>query len=97
MLALSQTSPSEQASRRELIVLLADALADLPEAEAEVLWRYHAENQSFEAIGEQMGVGRKVVRGLWARGLKGLKRTLEGPPGGHLRVTTAMVRPTDER
>src|SRR4051794_16176708 len=29
VLALSQTSPSEAASRRELIVLLADALADL--------------------------------------------------------------------
>ena len=85
VLALSQTSPSEQASRRELIVLLADALTDLPEAEAEVLWRYHAENQSFEAIGDQMGVGRKVVRGLWAKGLKRLKQTLEGPPGGSLR------------
>ena len=59
MLALSQTSPSEAASRRELIVLLADALADLPEAEAEVLWLYHAENLSFEAIGERMGLSRK--------------------------------------
>src|SRR4051794_36468365 len=38
MLALSQTSPSEVASRRELVVLLADALSDLPEQEAEVLW-----------------------------------------------------------
>src|SRR5947209_14610822 len=37
MLALDQTSPSEAASRRELIVLLADALAALPEPEAEVL------------------------------------------------------------
>jgi len=85
VLALSQTSPSEQASRRELLVLLADALADLPEAEAEVLWRYHAENQSFETIGDHMGQSRKVVRGLWAKGLKRLKRNLEGPPGGSLR------------
>lgn len=78
VLALSQTSPSEQASRRELIVLLADALADLPETEAEVLWLYHADGLSFESIGEQLGLGRKAVRGLWARGLKGLKRQL-GP------------------
>lgn len=77
MLALSQTSPSEDASRRELIVLLADALEDLPEAEAEVLWLYHAENLSFEAIGDRVGVSRKVVRGLWARGLKGLKRQID--------------------
>ena len=85
MLALSQTSPSEAASRRELVVLLADALADLPEAEAEVLWLYHADNLSFETIGERVGLSRKSVRGLWARGLKSLKRSLEGPPGGNMR------------
>ncbi len=79
MLALSQTSPSEAASNRELTVLLADALAALPEAEAEVLWLYHAENLSFEGIGDRMGVSRKSIRGIWARGLKSLKRTLDGP------------------
>lgn len=79
MLALSQTSPSEAASRRELTVLLADALAALPEAEAEVLWMYHADNLSFEAIGDRMGVSRKSIRGIWARGLKSLKRTLDKP------------------
>jgi len=85
VLALSQTSPSEAASRRELIVLLADALAALPETESDVLWLYHAENLSFEAIGERMGLSRKSVRGVWARGLKQLKRSLEGPPGGSMR------------
>jgi RNA polymerase sigma-70 factor (ECF subfamily) len=77
MLALSQTSPSEAASKRELTVLLADALTDLDEGEAEVLWLYHSEGLSFEAIGERLGMGRKAVRGLWARGLKGLRRTLD--------------------
>jgi RNA polymerase sigma-70 factor (ECF subfamily) len=79
MLSLSQTSPSEAASRRELIVLLADALADLPGTEAEVLWLYHADSLSFEAIGERMGLSRKSIRGIWARGLKNLKRSLDGP------------------
>ena len=55
-----------------------------PESEAEVLWLYHAEGLSFEAIGARLGTSRKVVRALWARGLKGLKRTIEGPPGGPL-------------
>jgi RNA polymerase sigma-70 factor (ECF subfamily) len=85
MLALSQTSPSEVASRRELIVLLADALADLPDGEADVLWLRYADNLSFEDIGERMGLSRKSVRGIWARGLKRVKRSLEGPPGGSLR------------
>ncbi len=77
MLALSQTSPSEAASRREQIVLLADALEGLPETEAEVLWLYYAENLSFESIGERLGVSRKVVSGHFARGLKGLRRQID--------------------
>lgn len=85
MLALSQTSPSEAASKRELTVLLADALADMAEPDAEVLWLYHAEGLSFEAIGERLGLSRKSVRGIWARGLKSLKRTLDGPPGGSMK------------
>lgn len=84
MLALSQTSPSEAASRRELTVLLADALTTLPEAEAEVLWLYHVDGLSFEGIGERVGIGRKAVRGLWARGLKNLRRHLD-PPGANVR------------
>jgi RNA polymerase sigma-70 factor (ECF subfamily) len=87
VLALSQTSPSEAASRRELIVLLADALNDLPDPEAEVLWLYHADGLSFEAIGDRLGISRKSVRGVWARGLKTLKRSLEGPPGGNVRYS----------
>jgi RNA polymerase sigma-70 factor (ECF subfamily) len=81
MLALSQTSPSEAASKREQTVILADALAALPEAESDVLWLYHAEGLSFEGIGDRMGVSRKSIRGIWARGLKSLKRTLDGPRG----------------
>lgn len=85
MLALSQTSPSEAASRRELTVLLADALADLAESEAEVLWLYYADGLSFEAIGDRMGLSRKSIRGIWARGLKAVKRSIDGPPGGPMR------------
>lgn len=81
-LALSQTSPSQAASRRELTVLLADALTELDETEAEILWLYHAEGLSFESIGERFGLGRKAVRGIWARGLKGLRRRLDPPQTG---------------
>jgi RNA polymerase sigma-70 factor (ECF subfamily) len=82
VLSLSQTSPSEAASKRELSVLLADALQDIPELEAEVLWLYHAENLSFESIGDRLGLSRKVVRGQWARGLRSLKRQIEHPRSG---------------
>jgi RNA polymerase sigma-70 factor (ECF subfamily) len=85
MLALSQTSPSQAVSKREQLVLLADAFAGLPDQEADVLWLKEAENLSFEAIGQRLGLSRKSVRGIYARGLKHLKRSLEGPPGGPLR------------
>jgi len=85
MLALSQTSPSQAVSKREQLVLLADAFAGLPEQEADVLWLYVAEGLSFEAIGQRLELSRKSIRGIWARGLKHLKRTMEGPPGGLLR------------
>jgi RNA polymerase sigma-70 factor (ECF subfamily) len=92
VLALSQTSPSEAASKRELVVLLADALDALGAPEAEVLWLYYADGLSFEAIGDRLGLSRKSIRGVWARGLKSLKRTLEGPPGGHVRYTDGPVQ-----
>ena len=85
MLSLSQTSPSEAASQRELTVLLADALSDLAETEAEVLWLYYADGLSFETIGDRMGLSRKSIRGIWARGLKAVKRSIDGPPGGPMR------------
>ena len=85
MLSLSQSTPSQAASKREQLVLLADAFAGLPVDEADVLWLYYAENLSYEAIGQRLGLSRKSVRGIFARGLKHLKRTMEGPPGGSLR------------
>lgn len=84
MLALSQTSPSEAASRREQTVLLADALTTLSEAEAEVLWLYHADGLSFESIGQRLGLGRKAVTGLYTRGLRSLSRRVN-PPAADVR------------
>jgi RNA polymerase sigma-70 factor (ECF subfamily) len=86
-LSLSQPSPSEIVSRRELTGLLNQALTDLPAAEAEVLRLYHAEGLSFDSIGAKMGLGRKTVRALWARALKSLRRHLDGPPGGTFRYS----------
>jgi RNA polymerase sigma-70 factor (ECF subfamily) len=85
VVALSQTSPSQAASRREQLARLADALAGLAEQEADVLWLYFAEDLTFVAIGERLELNRKSVSRICARGLKHLRRSLEGPPGGTLR------------
>jgi RNA polymerase sigma-70 factor (subfamily 1) len=76
LLTLSQTSPSEAAVRREATVILADALTKLPSDQAEVLWLYHVEGMSFEAIGKHFGVTRKVIRGMWAKGLASLRQSM---------------------
>ncbi len=54
-----------------------------------MLWLYHAENSSPSraTLAQRLGLSRKSVRGIWARGLKTLKRFLEGPPGGNVRYT----------
>ena len=83
-LASSQTNPSDVVSQRELHDQLADALAHLPEVQAKVIWLYHVEGLTFEAVGERLGVSRKSIRGLYAHGLKSLRNTLNGPPGGAL-------------
>jgi RNA polymerase sigma-70 factor (ECF subfamily) len=85
MLALSQTSPSEAASRREQLARLADAVASLAGPEADVLWLYFVEEITFGAIGERLELSRKAVSRICASGLKHVRRSLDGPPGGTLK------------
>jgi RNA polymerase sigma-70 factor (ECF subfamily) len=84
-LALSQTSPSQVVSKREQFDLLADALASLADLEADVLWLYFAESLTFETIGQRLNMSRKSISRIVAQGLKKLKRSLQGPPGGTLK------------
>ncbi len=68
-----QTSPSRAAARRELQLKLAEALEQLPDDEADVVWMRHIEEMSFEAIGKRLGMGRNAVRALWVRALRRLR------------------------
>jgi Sigma-70, region 4 len=52
--------------------VLAAALCALPEPEADVL-RHYLAGWSFETISQEMGLSRKEVRRIWARGVKRLK------------------------
>lgn len=70
------TSPSRAAERREMTVRLAEALDQLPESLAQVVWLRHVDGLSFEAIAERMGIGRNAVRGAWARALCQLRGLL---------------------
>jgi len=76
-LATSISSPSEQASRREPAVLLADALNHLPEDYREVFIRCTLEHIPFETIAADMGRSVGAVRMLWGRAVKQLTQMLE--------------------
>jgi RNA polymerase sigma-70 factor, ECF subfamily len=71
------SSPSQQASRREQAVLLANALQQLPEHYREVIVLRHLQGLSFPEIAKQMDRTVDSVEKLWARALIRLRRLLE--------------------
>jgi len=70
------SSPSQQASRREQAVLLADALARLPEDYREVIILRHLQGLSFAEVSSRMGRSLDSVEKLWMRGLARLRQVM---------------------
>src|SRR5438132_8967108 len=77
-LVAPHSSPSNQASRREQAVLLADALGELPPDYREVIILSHLEGLSFPEVASRMGRSVNSVKNLWARALARLRRSLGG-------------------
>ncbi len=76
-LAADQSSPSEHAERNERAVLLADALATLPDGQREALILQHWHSLTLDQIAERLGRTPAAVAGLLKRGLKHLRQKLE--------------------
>jgi RNA polymerase sigma-70 factor (ECF subfamily) len=72
-LATDQPSPSQEAIRKEQAVRLADALAQLPDAQREALVLKHCEGWSLADIGRHLGRSPAAVASLLRRGLKQLR------------------------
>jgi RNA polymerase sigma-70 factor (ECF subfamily) len=72
-----QSSPSQQAARREEAVWLADLLGHLSEDHREVLILRHLEELSFPEIARRMDRSADAVKKLWARALIALRGSLE--------------------
>jgi RNA polymerase sigma-70 factor (ECF subfamily) len=79
-LIAEQSTPSEQAARRERAVLLADALGRLSDDHREVMILRHLEGLSFPELAERMGRSVEAVKKLWIRALAQLRRCLRGEP-----------------
>lgn len=75
-LVAAQSSPSQQAVRREQGVLLADALGALPDDYREVLVLRHLEELTFPEVAERMGRSLDSVEKLWMRGLVRLRQVM---------------------
>jgi RNA polymerase sigma-70 factor (ECF subfamily) len=74
------SSPSQHASRHELELRLADALARLPADYAEVILLRNVEGLPHQEIARRMGRGIGAVRMLWVRALARLRQELDLPP-----------------
>jgi RNA polymerase sigma-70 factor (ECF subfamily) len=70
-------SPSHSAMRREQGVLLADALAKLPDDYREAIVLRYLEGLSYPEIAERMDRSVESVRKLWTRGLAQLRSVVE--------------------
>jgi RNA polymerase sigma-70 factor (ECF subfamily) len=79
-LVAKQSSPSQQAARRELAVVLADVLEQLPENYRQVLVLRHLEELSWPEVACRLGRSVDSVKNLWARALARLRQNLRGPP-----------------
>ena len=75
-LIVAQSTPSQQADRREQGVLLANALAGLPEHYREVIVLHHLEGLSLAETAQRMKRTPDSVQKLWARALLRLRQVL---------------------
>jgi RNA polymerase sigma-70 factor (ECF subfamily) len=77
-LVAAQSSPSQQAIRREQSLLLAEALGRLPAEWRELLILRHLEGLSFPEVAQRLGRTVDSVKKQWPRALASLRRLLEG-------------------
>jgi RNA polymerase sigma-70 factor (ECF subfamily) len=79
-LATPLSSASASTSRREQVVLLANAVEKLSADYREVFILRNLEHVPFDQIAARMGRSSGAVRKLWTRTMLALKRTLEEAP-----------------
>jgi RNA polymerase sigma-70 factor, ECF subfamily len=75
-LVAPQSSPSQQAARRERAEMLAEALDTLPPTYREVIILRNIEGLSFGEVAARMGRTEDSVKNIWLRALSRLRRLL---------------------
>jgi RNA polymerase sigma-70 factor (ECF subfamily) len=77
LLAGAAVSPSESAQRREMSVVLANALAELSDEQREVIVLRSLQEQDWPKVARRMGRSAGAVRMRWVRALKRLRPLIE--------------------
>jgi RNA polymerase sigma-70 factor (ECF subfamily) len=77
LLTQSGSSPSAEAQRRELGVILADALAELSDLQREAIVLRSLKELPWSEVAQRMNRSISTVRMLWVRGLSELRTKLE--------------------
>jgi RNA polymerase sigma-70 factor, ECF subfamily len=77
ILATEGSSPSASAHRRDLGVVLSDALAQLSDDYRDVIVLHHLEGLDWDEVGKHMGRSTGAVRMLWTRALKQLRPLID--------------------
>jgi RNA polymerase sigma-70 factor, ECF subfamily len=75
-LAAEQSSPSQKMERHERALQLAEALAQLPEAQRDAVVLRHFQSLSLAEIAAQLDCTTAAVTGLLQRGLKNLRKSM---------------------
>jgi RNA polymerase sigma-70 factor (ECF subfamily) len=75
-LAAQDSSPSQKMERQERALQLAEALAQLPEAQRDAVVLRHFQGLSLAEIAAQLDCTTAAVTGLLTRGLRNLRKTL---------------------
>lgn len=75
-LAADHSSPSHRAMHQEQLLRLAEALAGLPEDQAEAVRLRHLEGWTLAAIAQHLGRTEAAVAGLIKRGMQALRSRL---------------------
>ena len=76
-IAAKQTSPSQDAVRREQSVLLANVLEKLPAHDREVMILHHLQGMPLRQVAARMGRSYDSVRKLWVRSMMTLRPILK--------------------
>jgi RNA polymerase sigma-70 factor (ECF subfamily) len=80
-LATDHSSPSEQATRNEQLLLLAQALADLPEDQRRAVEMHHLRGRPVAEVARKLGRSEGAAGALLARGIKKLRERLRETEG----------------